>query len=56
MLMALGCPKQELWMNQHKDKIQAVMIGLGGRFLSLQKVIKERLIGYVIYDVSGYIV
>ena len=32
VLVALGCPKQELWMNQHKDKIQAVMIGLGGAF------------------------
>lgn len=32
VLVALGCPKQEYWMNQHKDKIQAVMIGLGGAF------------------------
>ncbi|TVP62261.1 MAG: glycosyltransferase [Nodularia sp. (in: Bacteria)] len=32
VLVALGCPKQECWMNQHKDKIQAVMIGLGGAF------------------------
>jgi N-acetylglucosaminyldiphosphoundecaprenol N-acetyl-beta-D-mannosaminyltransferase len=32
VLVALGCPKQEFWMNQHKDKIQAVMIGLGGAF------------------------
>lgn len=33
VLVALGCPKQEYWMNQHKDKIQAVMVGLGGAFL-----------------------
>lgn len=32
VLVALGCPKQEYWMYQHKDKIQAVMIGLGGAF------------------------
>jgi N-acetylglucosaminyldiphosphoundecaprenol N-acetyl-beta-D-mannosaminyltransferase len=32
VLVALGCPKQEYWMNQNKDKIQAVMIGLGGTF------------------------
>lgn len=32
VLVSLGCPKQEYWMNQHKDKIQAVMIGLGGVF------------------------
>lgn len=32
VLVALGCPKQEYWMSQHKDKIKAVMIGLGGAF------------------------
>ncbi len=30
--ISLGCPKQEKWMAQHQDKIQAVMIGLGGVF------------------------
>ena len=32
VMVSLGCPKQERWMAQHKDKIQAVMIGLGGAF------------------------
>ncbi len=32
VLVALGCPKQEYWMAQHKGKIQAVMVGLGGAF------------------------
>lgn len=32
VLVSLGCPKQEYWMNQHKDKIEAVMVGLGGVF------------------------
>ncbi|MGA7933195.1 MAG: WecB/TagA/CpsF family glycosyltransferase [Kovacikia sp.] len=32
VMVSLGCPKQELWMAQHKDKVQAVMIGLGGAF------------------------
>jgi N-acetylglucosaminyldiphosphoundecaprenol N-acetyl-beta-D-mannosaminyltransferase len=32
VLVALGCPKQEYWMAQHKDKIHAVMIGVGGVF------------------------
>jgi N-acetylglucosaminyldiphosphoundecaprenol N-acetyl-beta-D-mannosaminyltransferase len=32
VLVSLGCPKQENWMAQHKDKIQAVMIGMGGVF------------------------
>ncbi len=32
VLVSLGCPKQEKWMAQHQDKIQAVMLGLGGVF------------------------
>lgn len=32
VLVSLGCPKQERWMADHKDKIHAVMIGLGGAF------------------------
>ena len=32
VFVALGCPKQEQWMNEHKDKIQSCMIGLGGAF------------------------
>jgi N-acetylglucosaminyldiphosphoundecaprenol N-acetyl-beta-D-mannosaminyltransferase len=30
--IALGCPKQEIWMASHKDKIQSVMLGVGGVF------------------------
>jgi N-acetylglucosaminyldiphosphoundecaprenol N-acetyl-beta-D-mannosaminyltransferase len=32
VLVSLGCPKQEFWMAQHKNKVRAVMIGLGGAF------------------------
>jgi len=32
VLVSLGCPKQEVWMAQHKGKVHAVMIGLGGAF------------------------
>ncbi|MBF2075318.1 MAG: WecB/TagA/CpsF family glycosyltransferase [Synechococcales cyanobacterium C42_A2020_086] len=32
VLVSLGCPKQEIWMHQHRGKIQAVMLGLGGAF------------------------
>lgn len=32
VLVALGCPKQETWIAQHKGKIAAVMVGLGGAF------------------------
>lgn len=30
--VCLGCPKQEIWMNQYKNKINAVMIGVGAVF------------------------
>ena len=32
VFVSLGCPKQEKWIAEHKDKIHAVMIGLGGAF------------------------
>ena len=32
VFVSLGCPKQEKWMSEHKDKVHAVMIGLGGAF------------------------
>lgn len=41
VLVSLGCPKQEYWMNQHKSKIQAVMIGLGAVFPILAGVHKR---------------
>ncbi|MEW8682055.1 MAG: WecB/TagA/CpsF family glycosyltransferase [Candidatus Thiodiazotropha endolucinida] len=39
LLVGLGCPKQEVWMANHKDNIGAVMIGVGAvfDFLSGQK-------------------
>ncbi len=30
--VALGAPKQEIWMAEHKNKVQAVMIGVGAAF------------------------
>ncbi|WP_009632917.1 WecB/TagA/CpsF family glycosyltransferase [Synechocystis sp. PCC 7509] len=41
VLVSLGCPKQEIWMSEHKDKIQAVMIGLGGVFPVLAGIHKK---------------
>lgn len=32
VFVSLGCPKQEIWMANHKGQIHAVMIGLGGAF------------------------
>jgi N-acetylglucosaminyldiphosphoundecaprenol N-acetyl-beta-D-mannosaminyltransferase len=41
VLVALGCPKQEYWMAQHKGKIQAVMIGVGGAFPMFAEIHKR---------------
>jgi N-acetylglucosaminyldiphosphoundecaprenol N-acetyl-beta-D-mannosaminyltransferase len=32
VLVALGCPKQEVWMAGNKGKIRSVMVGLGAAF------------------------
>lgn len=32
VFVGLGCPKQELWMAQHRGRIQAVMLGVGAAF------------------------
>lgn len=29
LFVALGCPKQEIWMNKHADNVDAVMVGVG---------------------------
>ncbi len=32
VLVSLGCPKQERWMETHRDRLPAVLIGLGAAF------------------------
>ncbi len=32
VFVGLGCPKQEIWMNEHRGRIQAVMLGVGAAF------------------------
>jgi N-acetylglucosaminyldiphosphoundecaprenol N-acetyl-beta-D-mannosaminyltransferase len=32
LLVGIGCPKQERWMAAHKDRIPAVMLGVGAAF------------------------
>ena len=32
LFVGLGCPKQEIWMAEHRGRIQAVMIGVGAAF------------------------
>jgi len=30
--VALGCPKQEIWMAAHRDRVRSVLIGVGAAF------------------------
>lgn len=32
VFVGLGCPRQELWMAEHKNRIDAVMLGVGAAF------------------------
>lgn len=32
VFVSLGCPKQELWMDAHRGRIHAVMVGVGAAF------------------------
>lgn len=32
VMVSLGCPKQEKWMSAHSEKINAVLLGVGGAF------------------------
>jgi len=32
LFVGLGCPKQELWMAEHKGKFSAIMLGVGAAF------------------------
>jgi N-acetylglucosaminyldiphosphoundecaprenol N-acetyl-beta-D-mannosaminyltransferase len=32
LFVGLGCPKQEIWMAEHRNKINAVMLGVGAAF------------------------
>ena len=32
LFVGLGCPKQEIWMGNHKGRVNAVMLGVGAAF------------------------
>jgi N-acetylglucosaminyldiphosphoundecaprenol N-acetyl-beta-D-mannosaminyltransferase len=32
VFVSLGCPKQELWMAAHRDRLDAVLLGVGAAF------------------------
>jgi len=32
LFVGIGCPKQEIWMAEHKEQLQCVMLGVGAAF------------------------
>ena len=48
LFVGLGCPKQEIWMYEHKDKLNCIMIGVGAAFDFISGNKKTALYGYKI--------
>ena len=49
LFVCLGCPKQELWMYEHKNKLKCTMIGIGAvaDFLSGNKILPNKFFEYL---------
>ena len=49
LFVCLGCPKQELWMYKHKNKLKCTMLGVGAvaDFLSGNKVLPNKSFEYL---------
>ncbi len=49
LFVCLGCPKQELWMYRHKNKLKCTMIGIGAvaDFLSGNKILPNKFFEYL---------
>ena len=41
VFVALGCPKQEFWMREHRGKIRSCMLGLGQAFYTYAGMAKR---------------
>ena len=41
LFMGLGCPKQENWMHAHRDRVNAIMLGVGASFDFFAGNVKE---------------
>ena len=44
LFVCLGCPKQELWMYEHKNKLNCIMLGIGAvaDFLAGNKILPNK--------------
>jgi len=49
LFVCLGCPKQELWMYQHRNKLKCTMLGIGAvaDFLSGNKILPSKFFEYL---------
>ena len=49
LFICLGCPKQELWMHEHRNKLNCTMLGIGAvaDFLSGNKILPNKFFEYL---------
>ena len=49
LFVCLGCPKQELWMHEQKNKLKCTMLGIGAvaDFLSGNKILPNKFFEYL---------
>ena len=49
LFICLGCPKQELWMYENRNKLKCTMIGIGAAadFLSHNKILPNKFFEYL---------
>jgi len=49
LFVCLGCPKQELWMYEHRNKLKCTMLGIGAvaDFLSGNKILPNKFFEYL---------
>ena len=58
LFVCLGCPKQKLWMHEHKKNLKCIMIGIGAvaDFLSGNKIFPNKflILGFSMVDKINY--
>jgi len=55
LFVGLGCPKQEIWMVEHKSKVSCTMLGVGAAFDFISGNKKMHLLFYKSWDLNGFI-
>ena len=54
LFVGLGCPKQEIWMAEHADRVNAVIFGVGAAFDFHAGISRRHLYGCRGWDWNGF--